>query len=707
MVGMFFSKGRLTILCIIVPCLCSIFQQTYSQNTFKGKVFDKVTNETIVGAKVSIPAFNIYTITDDSGRFIVAYPHSKSWILEISMLGYNTLFDTLNNSLSEKSYYLTPSVEDIDAVIVTAGRMYQSIKDAPVMTQVISREQLVKKGDLNLTSILGSEIAGLDIANFGYRPRISFQGLGAKYLLFLVDGERMAGEMEGDIDYYRLNLDNVDRIEIIRGPASLLYGSNAISGVVNIITRQPQSAFECGAMARYSKYNEISSSAYFGGRKNKFSSLTSLTANHTDGYDLTPEDPYSKNQEKYSNISVNQSFGYNFSSQLKCTLKANVYYNRIYDGIPDIKAVDHGYAGQSILSKLQYTSKDSTFNTFSFAMDRFVNYDILINLSNKHNKTASDAIYTFRDLIERNSKIGHWIGGVEWSYENLFSDKIVNQYANLHTIALFAQNNYKFNDKYSIVGGIRTVYLTSGKFSTVPNLCLVYSIPRFTFRATSGMGYRSPTLKEMYYSFDHMGMFYLYGNKNLKSENSYYLSLSGDYKINNLSIALNGYYNYLNNMISNALIGDRIFQYVNIDKARVAGIDWISKVHFLKSFNFSLNISCTDAKNLKSDSALYDIAPISATGSLSYSLSIHNKYFISIDLSDKYTGARTYDPVENLVYRDPAYHYWKIISSLRVRHFTLELGIDNLFNKVMPYSLGNISPGRRLFFVLGYQFAKY
>jgi len=102
----------------------------------------------------------------------------------------------------------------------------------------------------------------------------------------------MAGEMDGDIDYYRLNLDNIDRIEILRGPASVIYGSNAISGVINLITRRPQAELEMGSSLRYSKYNEANFNVYAGGHKNFLSYLTSFTTNHTDGYDLTPDEPY-------------------------------------------------------------------------------------------------------------------------------------------------------------------------------------------------------------------------------------------------------------------------------------------------------------------------------------------------------------------------------------------------------------------------------
>ncbi len=79
----------------------------------------------------------------------------------------------------------------------------------------------------------------------------------AKYVLFLIDGERIAGEVNGDIDYSMLNLENIERIEVIKGASSSLYGSNAIGGVINIITKKITEPFDAKFYSRYSKYNEL------------------------------------------------------------------------------------------------------------------------------------------------------------------------------------------------------------------------------------------------------------------------------------------------------------------------------------------------------------------------------------------------------------------------------------------------------------------
>jgi len=679
-----------------------------AQVQFRGKVVDAQTGEALAGVKVVLKPFNGVTLTNDSGIFVVAIPASKVSVLEISMLGYNSLIDTIIDRSSQgRIYRLVPSVSDIDAVVITASRMLQPIKNAPVLTQLVPVEQQLRMGNFTVTSTLEREVAGLDKANFGYRPKLSFQGLGARYMLFLVDGERMAGEMDGDIDYYRLNLDNIDRIEILRGPASVIYGSNAISGVINLITRRPQAELEMGSSLRYSKYNEANFNVYAGGHKNSLSYLTSFTTNHTDGYDLTPDEPYSKNQEKYTNLALNQRFDYNLSAKTTLILRANAYYNRIYDGLADVRAVDHGYAGQSILAKAEHRLTDSIHTSWSYAMDRFVNYNILINRGDEHNKTASDVLHTVRGIYDANTRWGHWTTGMESSYENLFSDKLTSPKVHLYTTAVFLQNDYRVSQMFSAIAGGRAVYYSTGRYSLVPSVCFVLRYKPMIFRISFGKGFRSPTLKEMYYNFDHQGMFQLWGNKNLKSERSNYMSASIELRQNNFNFAINTYYNYLTDMIYHTLVAEQTFQYININKARIKGIDLLSKWQPIRNLLLSLNVSYTNAVNLSTDSDMYNIAPISAVGSISYSWRIKKQWLATLDLSDKYTAARTYEPVGTLIYKDPAFHYWKLTSMVRYKNISFSIGIDNLFDRVMPYSLGNISPGRRLFFVVSYHWEKY
>ncbi len=139
----------------------------------------------------------------------------------------------------------------MDEVVVTATRTPLPLKRTPVITRVISARDIERSGAVTLQQALERELAGIEFHQAGYGTSLSFQGLDSRYVLFLLDGERMAGETYGNIDFSRIPLSSVARIEVVRGASSVLYGSNAMGAVINIITREPRKKVEVGASVRY------------------------------------------------------------------------------------------------------------------------------------------------------------------------------------------------------------------------------------------------------------------------------------------------------------------------------------------------------------------------------------------------------------------------------------------------------------------------
>lgn len=153
-------------------------------------------------------------------------------------------------------------VRSIDNIVVTATRTPLPLKDAPVITRVINAVDIERSGAYSLRNLMETELAGVEFHQAGYGVSMSFQGLDARYVLVLVDGERMAGETYGNVDLGRIPLSSVERIEIVRGASSVLYGSNAMGAVVNVITRMPKNKVEVKGSARYgTRYQKNSGEA--------------------------------------------------------------------------------------------------------------------------------------------------------------------------------------------------------------------------------------------------------------------------------------------------------------------------------------------------------------------------------------------------------------------------------------------------------------
>ena len=132
----------------------------------------------------------------------------------------------------------------LNEIIVTATRVQKNLKNVPITVQVVTAEDIRKSQATDFQSFLETEFAGINFTYDGGMPNINMMGFGGKYVLFLMDGERMEGETFDNIDYNRIDLDNIERIEIIKGASSSLYGSNALGGVINIITKNAKKPFE-------------------------------------------------------------------------------------------------------------------------------------------------------------------------------------------------------------------------------------------------------------------------------------------------------------------------------------------------------------------------------------------------------------------------------------------------------------------------------
>ncbi|MBO7570119.1 MAG: TonB-dependent receptor [Bacteroidaceae bacterium] len=139
----------------------------------------------------------------------------------------------------------------LETVVVTATRTPKTLKDIPVVTRVITAEDIRKVDATNMKDMLQQELPGLEFTYSMGQQVLNMGGYDGNNILFLVDGERMAGESMDNIDFSRLNLSSVARIEIVKGAASTLYGSSAMGGVINIITKDPSSTWAANVNTRY------------------------------------------------------------------------------------------------------------------------------------------------------------------------------------------------------------------------------------------------------------------------------------------------------------------------------------------------------------------------------------------------------------------------------------------------------------------------
>lgn len=211
--------------------------------TVSGKVLDEETGEAVIGAKLILKDKREF-VSSDGGIFKIVDVSLGDEIKVISS-GYKTKTVTVNSK--KLDIELSPDVFVLDELVVTGTRTKRLISDSPVLTEVIHKEQIRESPYQNVGEVL-DDAPGLYInvdvrGGVGYSKNLNIQGLDRRRVKVLVDGRPVYGSYAGRMDMAAFGIGGVERIEVVKGPSSSLYGSGAIGGVVNIITQKATKPF--------------------------------------------------------------------------------------------------------------------------------------------------------------------------------------------------------------------------------------------------------------------------------------------------------------------------------------------------------------------------------------------------------------------------------------------------------------------------------
>ena len=320
------------IIFILINCL-------FSEYFIKGQILDKVGNP-INNANISLLKSNNSSSSDIDGNFIIETDAIKNKI-EISHIKYITKIisiDFNNNDDNFLKIYLDENTLDLEQYVVTGMRTQTFIKNTPVITRIISSDDIQKTAYSSVKEILEMSLPNVQNVISSHagisNENVKIQGLDNKYILFLLDGKRVSGEFAGNLDFKMLDLSNIDRIEIVEGGMSSLYGSSAIGGVVNIITKKNKEPFKFDYTYLYDdpmiNSHSFNSSINY---KKIFYSL-GFVQQSTDGYDLTssPESATFdlKTLEEYRTRTLKHKLGYTPSNNFGIDFYYKSYENNIY-----------------------------------------------------------------------------------------------------------------------------------------------------------------------------------------------------------------------------------------------------------------------------------------------------------------------------------------------------------------------------------------
>jgi len=465
---------------------------------------------------------------------------------------------------------------NLGEVIVTATKTEHILADVPVEAVVITREEIKAKNIKTVQDAL-KYLTGIKInkscGSWGNKGNVELQGLEAKHTLILMDGQRILGGHDA-IDLQQIPIEAVERIEVVKGPASALYGSDAVGGVINIITKSaPEKHFislSTSFGSRKTQVHEVSA----GGKKDKFGGVLNFTRRESDGVHPEYIDSYNKKQSDWYEENIFQgSFQYEFTPQSKLTLKPYYSEHKMKSGISATEMqnrIQERFSLNSIwewtpdeLSKLKL--RGSWFNYKHWTTDKSSDWE---------DDSYETEINYSRQILD----IHTLTCGYHYHKEEVDDKgKVYKADQTLHSF--FIQDEIDFSPFIFVLG---TRIDDHDKWGTEvnPKASLLYKVSEdFKLRASVGRAFRGPTLVKLYADGWRMGPYLVHANPDLKPEKSIGYQIGAKYKFSEkLLCKLSFFRNEIEDLID-AKYTPRVgwpsydLYWENVDKAMTQGIE--------------------------------------------------------------------------------------------------------------------------------------
>ena len=632
---------------------------------------------------------------------------------------------------------------NLNPVVVTGSGHHQRLKSTATPVHVLSAQEISEQGITTFEAALTRMLPQVSMAPNSMGTFLRLNGLGNKYILILINGQKLSGDISSNVDLSRINMARVKRIEILDGAASSLYGSDAIGGVINIITDQPTSSLcSVTSTTHLSGHGIFTESVNLDIYTHGFGSYTTFTHDRADSYqnnnleyvkgsDTETQTTIAPYFTGYRSSILGQKFTYNPNEHL--ALNAGIDYSyKITDRPNTAKAAADGtkaptggtdyemrYKGLrwNLGAIYKFTNRNSL--QANFLVDRFrygkesdvdtKDYAIGDYVQSKKQYTLDGELKAILGLTPN----GTTIIGADWRKDYLVATS-GNIDQNAYTLATYAQHEQKLKvgagSMTATLGARYTNHKTFGS-QLSPKAVLMYSLGHVNLRATYSSGFRAPGLDELYYRYFSVNRGkaqIIFGNRDLKAERSHYVSLNAEYRSNILAVSVTGYLNRINDLVvrqdidvdapalqtlrtefpemtdDQAAALERYSRYVNSDRGDVKGLQFNVSANIFQGFNLSANYVYTYARTKSGEE--WTLMERSIRHATTIAANYHrswNRYALNVNLNAKLQSETYYTSYENA----PGFGLWNI-NTIHTFHcakwLTLEpsVGIDNIFDRV-------------------------
>ena len=489
--------------------------------------------------------------------------------------------------------------DSLQEVVVTGTGTRHLLKDAPVQTEVITGRMLSHYGGKSLEEILAGLTASFAFSEGDMGSQMQLNGLGNSYVLILIDGKRIHGDVGGENDLGLIDPHNIEKIEIVKGAQSALYGSDAMAGVINIITKKhTEKGLYADNTTRYGAHRDLRQHNSVALTVGKITTQTNFQLQRSDGWQNTAEELAEGTVLTDSkNKTVNKFRNWQLAERLTCQLLPRLqlyaegsYYKkdimRPRNGTHpscDVYTYDLHYhnASAAIGGKWQFgksrrpdeVTLDVDWNKHAYYYDytaKTYEYVLLqgeaygdqdgewfsVPMMPGQRKLQSDQQRLMASLKGIfHLPCGNTLNaGAEYRYDYLKApERTETGTASDHTAALYVQDEYNPLAWLNITAGVRLVDNRNFGIRLTPKVSTMLSAGDFRFRLGWSQGFKTPTVKELHYRYLHVmgsSTFFNIGNRNLRPQTSNYYSANVEYRSSKLTASLTGYLNRLYRMIA-------------------------------------------------------------------------------------------------------------------------------------------------------------
>lgn len=615
----FFMNPIATVALLLLLPAMAAGQQFVRVHTAKGEA---VEDAIIVYHPLGLKSFQKVAITNSTGRAAIEADAAVELI--ISKIGFTTLRDTLAKGES-KTYTFIPNNVNLKDVVITGQFEANTTQKAVQQIKVIDRKRIDQQGAVNLKDVLSNEL-NIRLSQDGVLgTQMSMMGLGGQNVKILIDGVPVIGRMDGNIDVSQLNLNNIDRIEIIEGPMSVIYGTDALGGVINLISKKPTNKqYSLSTNSYYESVGTYNFDANAGFKYRNWAFNTSAGRNYFDGFSTITGDSIRAQQWKPRQ----QYFG-----DIQLTYKFKKQTHRLYSqGFTEkitsrnnpsitpysISAFDDYFIttrwNNSLYSDFYFNNKASlnlinSYSTFerrknSYIKNLVTGHEQLTPNAEDHDTTTFDLLLTRGTYTTHNATLFNSQMGYDVNIETGSGKRLKDNEQSIGDYAVFYIAEIKLLDKLTLNQGVRFIYNTQYGAPVIPSFNIKYDLSKsLTLRGSYAQGFRAPSLKELYLFFVDVNH-NIIGNPDLKAETSHNFLASvthtKDYKNVSFKTDVSGFYNNITNLIYLALkpneFVSNLYTYKNIGQFESKGVNVSTTVKY-KNVSATLGYSYTGRLN--------------------------------------------------------------------------------------------------------------